>query len=253
MNLKAFGFQALVLGLLLTVWQLLPMEGIVSPQILSPLYTTLINFPKIFARNGLIPGGLIPQLLTTLEELGVAFVMSIAVSIVLGFLFGYFKVLGRSYEPLIYLVYAVPGSIYYPVLFLTLGLGVQSKIAMGFLFGVFPPLINILSGFRKINGIYISMARSMGSSNVQLFTKVVVPSLAPYIMAGIRLALIFTYIGVILGEVIASKGGLGWAISIANYNFNAPLMYDYIIVVVLLAVAFLVAITAVERRVFSYA
>ncbi|WP_338603042.1 ABC transporter permease subunit [Sulfolobus tengchongensis] len=252
MKVKELLYRIIVLIVILVLWQVLPTLKLISPYVLSPLSSAITTFPQLFNTNGLIPGGLIPQLLTTLTELGLAFAFSAVVGLIVGLILGYFKLVGDAYEPLIYLVYAIPGSIYYPVLFLTLGLGVQSKIALGFLFGVFPLIINIISGSKKLNQLYIRLARSMGANGFQVFTKIMIPALAPYIMSGLRLSLVFSFIGVILGEVIASKGGLGFAISVANYNFETPLMYDYIIVVIFLAALFLGIILMIERKVFRY-
>ncbi|MCH4815793.1 MAG: ABC transporter permease subunit [Saccharolobus sp.] len=252
MKFRELLYRILVLIIILVLWQLLPTFELISPYVLSPFTSVIETFPQLFNTHGLIPGGMIPQLLTTLTELGAAFGLSVGIGLTLGLLLSYFKLVGNAYEPLIYLIYAIPGSIYYPVLFLTLGLGVQSKIALGFLFGVFPLIINVLSGSKKLNQLFVRLAKSMGANGTQIFIKIMIPALAPYIMSGLRLSLVFSFIGVILGEVIASKDGLGFAISVANYNFETPLMYDYIIIVILLATLFLGIILLIERKVFKY-
>jgi|GEM_PF-620045 ABC-type nitrate/sulfonate/bicarbonate transport system permease component len=252
MNLKILAYRIFVFIIFLALWQLLPTLGLVSPYILSPLSSVIATFPHMLDTKGIIPGGLIPQLLTTLIELGVAFAFSVAIGLIIGLALSYFKLIGNAYESLIYLMYAIPAPIYYPILYLMLGLGVESKIALGFLLGVFPLIINIISGSKELNNFYIVLANSMGASGIQVFTKIMIPALAPYIMSGLRLALAFSFIGVILGEVLASEGGLGFAISVANYNFATPLMYDYIIIVILLAVLFYGVILLIEKKVLKY-
>jgi len=245
-------YPILALIIILALWQELPTLGLISPYILPPLSAVIEAFPQLLDPRGLVPGGLIPHLLITLTEAGIAFALSAIVGVMLGLVLAYFKLLREIYEPLIYAISTIPGSIMYPVMYLLFGLGSESKIAFGFFLGVFPLIINIINGSKKINALYIRLAKSVGANELQVFTKVMLPALAPYVVSGLRLAIIFSTVGAVAGELLLASAGLGFAIRTAALNFAVSLTYAYILIVMLLASLFFGITILLERRVLRH-
>ena len=243
-----------VVAAFILLWQLLPTYNIVNRYILVPFTQVIASYPELMnPANPVVPGGLLFQLQATLFEVAVAFGLSATIGVVVGFLLGHYRLVGSIYEPLLYLFYAVPGAVLYPPIFLLFGVGVQSKIAIALILGLFPMIINTATGVRNVKHSYIKLANSLGVKGSQMMTKVVIPAAAPYIMSGLRLSLSFVLVGVIFGELIASTQGLGWAIESASNTFHIDMMYALILVVVLVALLLLLILTAVERRLIRYA
>ena len=256
MDKKTISIQIVIFVVIVALWQMLPMLGLINKFALSPLSSSIASIPSLFDPNNfLIPGGLVPQIKITLTEIGVAFSLSVILGIGIGFLLGYFGILQEIYESLIYAIYAIPHIIIYPIIFLVpfIGLGEPSKIVYGLFVGFFPMTINSVLGFGEAKKRYHRLGFAMGASPIQSFSKLLLPGAAPALMSGLRLSLAFTMLGVIAGEIIASKGGLGWTIATLSDNFEPVPMYGTIIVVILITLAFLVTVTLAERRVFSYA
>jgi NitT/TauT family transport system permease protein len=251
MQLRSIFLQLLVLVIILLAWQFLP-PYMGNSFVFVPFSTVVSTFPNLFSPNNAdLPQGLLPSFFTTLYELGIAFAISGIIGVLVGFAVGYFRFIARVYEPLIYLFYSIPGAVLYPPMYLILGIGPDSKIAAGVFLGVFPAIITTASGVRTIKPTFLRLARAMGANLWQTFGKVFIPAVAPYIITGLRIALAFCFIGVIFGEIIVSRRGLGFAISTFQESSppNIPEMYAVIIIVILLAYLMMQASVIVEKLV----
>lgn len=254
MERKTIGIQVGIFVVTVALWQLLPTLGIISRFAVPSLSSAIQSLPSLFnPKNFLIPGGLLPQIEITLTEAGIAFALAIIIGITIGFLLGYFEMVQSTFEPLVYVVYAIPGIVLYPIIYLFFTVGEPSKIVFGLLLGIFPMATNSISGFREAKRRYHRLGYAMGASPTQTFTKLMLPAAGPFLMSGLRLSLAHVMLAVIGAEIIASKGGLGWSILTYADNFEPAPMFGTIIVVICIAVGFLVAVTLVEKRAFPYA
>jgi NitT/TauT family transport system permease protein len=254
MDLKVQTARFGVLVAIIVIWQLAPTYGVVSPFVLSPLSKVLSSFPQLFdPENAIVPShSMLPNFLLTLSEILLGFTISIIVGLGVGFLIGYYRIIGKTYEPLVYVLHAIPGFALYPVLYLTLGLGFGSKVALGVIFGSFPLIINTAAGFRQVKGGLIRFGKSLGADNRQIFLKIFLPAAAPSIMSGLRLSLSSVIVAVISAEILASYAGLGRVIGNLYQDFLISQLYACILLVVGVAVGFYILITYVESKAFPY-
>jgi ABC-type nitrate/sulfonate/bicarbonate transport system permease component len=251
---KSTGIQIGIFAALVALWQLLPTMRIISRFALASLSSAIESFPSLFNPNNfLIPGGLLPQIKITLTEVAIAFSLAIIIGITIGFLLGYFELVQSTFEPLVYVIYAIPGIVLYPIIYLFFTVGEPSKIVFGLLLGIFPMATNSISGFREAKRRYHRLGYAMGANARQSFSKLMLPGAAPFLMSGLRLSLAHVMLAVIGAEIIASRGGLGWTIWTYASNFEPAPMYGTIIVVIGITLAFLITVTLIERRAFSYA
>jgi NitT/TauT family transport system permease protein len=244
-----------ILAAILLIWQFAPTYHIINPIVLSPLSQVIASFPQLNnPSNPELPmGAFLPNLFITLYEIAVALVISIVLGLLIGFCIGYYRRIGEAYEPLVYAINAVPAIVLYPILFLNLGFGSDSKIALAVITGSFPLIIITGAGFRQIKTGYVNLAKSLGASDLQVFTRVLLPAAGPNIMSGIRLSLGSAVISVIVAEIIASRAGLGTIIDNMAQNLLISQMYAAIIVVILIAYCAYVLILQIERRLLPYA
>ena len=242
------------LGILL-IWQLAPTYHLISPEVLSPFSQAVASLPQLNdPGNPEIPlGGLLPNILTTLYEIAIALIISTILGITIGFCIGYYRRVGAVYEPFVYAVNAIPTIVLYPILYLALGFGSESKIALAVVTGAFPLIIISAAGIRQVKAGYVNLARSVGASDRQILTKVLLPAAGPNILSGIRLTLGSVVITVIVAEILASRAGLGTIIDNMAQNLQINEMYSAIIIVILIAYGAYILITEVEKRVLPYA
>lgn len=242
------------LGVILVIWQILPSMGIISKFILPPISSVLESFPQLFnPNNQFIPGGFYYNFQITIYEILIAYLVSIAIALPLGFLIGYYSLLRDSLEPILYILYSIPAPLLYPAIYLLFGLGYLSKIILGILLGIFPLLINVISGLRNLDQMYFTVATAYGADGKQTFIKVALPGSMPAILSGLRLSLGGTFIGVIVGQLLASSdGGLGWIISFTAQNFIIDQMYATIIIIMLLVYLMLSMFEFLESKLLKY-
>lgn len=188
------------------------------------------------------------HLLLTLREIVVAYGLAIAAGLGCGLALGLNRLVGRAYGPILAALYAVPAVVWYPSLMLFFGLDAASKIAFGFLLGFFPITLAVLAGIRQVNAQLVTVARAFGASGFTVFRKVMLPAMLFTLVGGLRTGLALSVIGVIVGEVLGSKSGMG---SLINHAYGLFRTADYVALVVVtlvLIVASDAVASLVERR-----
>lgn len=258
MRVKVLAGMLVTFGVIIALWQFL--APVVNDRFFYATFTqTVKSFPSLFTPyfghpNSFpnYPTGIISPLKVTLYEILVAFVVASVVGVSVGLLLGYFKFIGDALEPIVYVLYSIPGAILYPVFFLTLGINSLSRIAIAIYLAVVPPIIVVASGIRRTKQTHIRLAKSFGAGNAQIFAKVIIPSAAGSIMAGIRLALVFSIIGVIFAEVIASANGLGSVISIAEGSYFPGITFGVISIITMMVAGIIGVLTVLERVILPY-
>lgn len=184
----------------------------------------------------------------TIEEIVVAYALAVAAGLACGFALGLNRLVGRAYGPIIAALYAVPAVVWYPSLMLFFGLDAPSKIAFGFLLGFFPITLAVLAGIRQVNPHLVAVAHAFGASPRRVFTAVMLPGMLFTLVGGLRTGLALTVVGVIVGEILGAKAGMG---ALINHAYGLFRTADYV-ALVLLTLALIVATDALasllERR-----
>jgi ABC-type nitrate/sulfonate/bicarbonate transport system permease component len=169
------------------------------------------------------------HLLLTVREIVVAYALAIVAGVGCGFALGLNRLVGRAYGPILAALYAVPAVVWYPSLMLFFGLDAASKIAFGFLLGFFSITLAVLAGIRQVNTQLLVVARAFGASGLTVFRKVMLPAMLFTLVGGLRTGLALTVIGVIVGEVLGAKAGMG---SLLNHAYGLFRTADYVALVV---------------------
>ena len=188
------------------------------------------------------------SLLLTVREIGAAYALAVGAGLGCGFMLGMHRVLGRAWGPMIAALYAVPAVVWYPSLMLFFGLDAASKIAFGFLLGFFPITLAVLAGIRQVNPQLVVVARAYGAGAVAVFVRVMLPSMLFTLVGGLRTGLALCVIGVIVGEILGSKAGMG---ALINHAYGLLRMGDYValvLVTLVLVVGSDVLASLLERR-----
>jgi NitT/TauT family transport system permease protein len=218
----AWRLAILVAGL--AAWELAARAGnpllYVPPSAVVPALgrlLTLDSYPDLPA-----------SLLLTLREIAIAYALAIAAGIGVGAVLGLNRVAGRVYAPIVAALYAVPAVVWYPSLMLFFGLDAASKIAFGFLLGFFPITLAVLAGIRQVSPHMIVVARAFGATPAAVFAKVMLPAMLFTLVGGLRTGLALAVIGVIVGEILGSKAGMG---TLINHAYGLFRTSDYVALV----------------------
>jgi len=233
-------WRAAFLGAALAAW-----EVIARP--LNPvLYVAPSSVPgavlRLLSQPDLPP--LAEHLGITLRTIAAAYALAVVVGLGLGFVMGFWPLLAQAYEPIIAGLYAVPSVVWYPSLMLLFGLGPASKVAFGFLLGFFPVVLAVLAGMQQTDRHLVTVARSMGASRWAIYWKVMLPAMAGTLASGLRSGLALSTVGVLAGELLGSRAGVGFLI---NHVYNLLRTPEYVALAVLVAAVVLVIDVAAGR------
>jgi ABC-type nitrate/sulfonate/bicarbonate transport system permease component len=193
-------------------------------------------------------GEYLPDLRVTLTELAVAFVISCTSGITLGYLISRSSYLIKVFEPLLAGMYSVPIILFLPLYVLFFGLGPGSKIAIGATISFFPIVLNTIAGFGYVDRIFVTAARSMGASDVQMFRYVLLPAALPVMLTGLRIGFTVALLSILGSETIASLAGLGHKIVHLAEAMETARMFAYIAFAVAIAATLNTVTSSLERR-----
>ena len=219
----------IALFIFLILWELLPASGIINKAFFAPPSEVFEALIRLTAS-----GELWIHTRISLQRALTGFSLAAITMIPLGFLMGWYRGFEEIADGLVQTLRQTSSLSLFPVFILFLGIGEISKIAVIFWGAQWPILLNTVSGVRSVDPLLIKSARSMGSSEVSLFRKVVLPSSLPSIITGVRLSATHSIIVLVAAEMIGAKSGLGYSVINWEYNFMIPEMYAAVVTLALL-------------------
>ncbi|MFI5382352.1 MAG: ABC transporter permease [Tepidisphaerales bacterium] len=194
--------QLLVFVIVLVIW-----------EILSRFFPLFVGEPGRVVTTlwkWLLDGTLITNFAPTILEVVVGFVLGFFAGVVVGAILAYSPRLARATRPMLDVFNALPRIAMAPLFILAFGLGPASSIALVFSVIVFVILLNTYSGLKTINSDHIRLAQSLGATRYDLVTKIILPSVVPWLLAGIRLSLAYAVSAAVVGEFVSSSHGIGY-------------------------------------------
>lgn len=169
------------------------------------------------------------DILLTLSNVAIACSLAVVSGFAGGWLLYKLPRFRRAADPLLASYYAVPTFIFYPLFIVLFGLNRWPLVAIGFIFAVVAMALNTLQGFERVPRVLRRTARAMRLSARQELFQLVLPSCAPYLFTGLKLSIVYSFIGVIAGEFVLSGAGFGFEIAFAYNSFDNATMYGLMI------------------------
>jgi len=221
-----------VVVLILLTWELLTATGAVKPILLAAPGDVWGRIISLFAT----PLSVLQPVGVTLGELAVAFAIAIVVAIPIGTLIGSSNLLRRAYTPLLTTLNALPLVILYPVLAATLGVGSDSKIALGALYAFFPIAISTAQAAGNVDRRLIIASQVMGASASQTTRSVVMPAIFVPVVASLRVSLALCLVTIIAAEFISGANGVGYELAAASQGLDTPMLFAWVVIACLVTV-----------------
>lgn len=190
-------------------------------------------------------GQIIPHAQNTLLATLIAFVLSGVTGILAGLLLVELPGLKRLVDPFLTALNSMPRIALAPIFILWFGIELASKVALAFSLGFFIVLMSTFAGIRNVDPVLLRLSRSLGCSPWQQFTKITLPWAIPSVFAGLKLALIYSFLGVVTSEMLASKLGLGQLIM----YYSGLLRMEAVLAILLVMAVCAVALTMIADRI----
>jgi len=215
------------------LWEAAFRYGLVNPIFAGhPIGIVRFLFDGIFVNQMMLE-----HLFVTLVSTLAAFFLGSFAGILTGLLFVNFPTVERFLDPIFAGLNALPRIALAPLFLLWFGLGVASKIALGFSLTYFIVLSSTVAGARGVNVDHLTLAKTLGASSTQVFRRITLWSAIPTIFSGLRLGLIYALLGVIGGEIIAAQRGLGQYLSFLAGTFQLNGVFAVLLLLALIGTA----------------
>lgn len=232
---------AIVLFLLL--WELAPRFGLINRTFLPPFSEVILKGVEYAWA-----GKLAPQILVSVGRAAGGFGLGVVTAVPLGIVLGWYRPLEAYLNPLLQLLRQTNPVSLFPAFILFFGIGYATNIAIIYWVVVWPILLGTITGVRQTDPALVKYARSVGLPDWRIFTKVVLPSAIPSIITGTRLAATYSFLMLVVSEMVGASSGLGYLIVNAQYLLSVHLLYVGVIVLALLGIASNWGLVALERR-----
>jgi NitT/TauT family transport system permease protein len=247
-RVRLLSLQVLVGIGMLVVWHVLTVYPIVgSPKQIQFFFSTPLD---VIARVAKEFSGtdIWRHLGVTLTETVLAFVTGAGGGILFGFLFARRALLAAVFDPYIKAANALPRVVLAPIFALWFGLGIWSKVALGFTLVFFIVFFNVYQGVREVSFTVLANARILGASERQLLRHVYVPSAMSWVFASLHNSVGLAFVGAVVGEYLGSSRGVGYLILQAEGTFDINSVFAGIVVLTAFALLLDWMVTLAERR-----
>lgn len=171
------------------------------------------------------------HILWSLQRVLIGYIAACIVGVTLGFLVGWFKLGEAIIKPFYLILKSIPSIAWIPIAILWFGIGESSKYFIIFIATMLIVMTNAIDGVRDINSDFIGVARMLGTTEKQIFFKIVLPSSVPQLFSGFQVGLSAAWATVVAAEMVRSSEGVGWVILIAQDSVNMVQIFAGIIVI----------------------
>jgi len=231
-GLASIGRRLALLALGVVVWEVVARSGAFSPLLVPSIARIGREFWWLLAR----PESLAEAWATLQRGFG-GFALAAVIGVALGVLMGRSAVAAAFLGPLFSGTYPIPKIALFPIFIYLFGIGSVSKVLLIFLECLYPIVVTTHAGSRAVNRVLLWSAANMGASRARILWRVVVPAAAPFIFAGLRIALPIAMIVVIITEMISSADGLGYLVMYSLASLKTDRMLAVVLAIALIGVA----------------
>lgn len=222
--------QISILIIFLLSWELLSKYNIINSFITSSpsqIFNTIIN---LYKQNNLII-----HILSTIKEVLISFILTTLLSILIAIILYSSKIISKVLDPYLTVLNSLPKVALGPLIIITLGANTKSIITMSILISIITSIQTIYNGFKQTDKNKIKFLQSIKASKKQILFNLVIPSNKETILSSLKINMSLCLVGVIQGEFLTSKAGLGYLIIYGTQIFNLNLVMTSIIILTLIS------------------
>jgi len=240
-----------IVVVLLLGWQLC-----VNAKIIDPFFWGEPREVGVTLRDwftvGTSQGSLADQIVITLEEAVLGFVIGSILGVVCGIALGRVRLLSELFAPFLKAANSIPRIILGSIFTVAFGFGIQSKVILAVVLVFFGVFFNAFQGAREVDRNLIANARLLGASRWRVTRDVVLPSAFTWILASLHISFGFALIGALVGEILGANQGLGLLIRSSQNNFDMNGVLAGMVLVAVIALTAEALITLLERRLLRW-
>lgn len=236
------------LGILLgltALWEISARVGLIDSFILSQPSRIFHTYVRMAQNDLLLHIGI------TVYETLVGFVLGVITGTLLAIILWWSSLIAKISEPYLVVLNSLPKIALGPVIIIIVGAGTEAIIFMALAISLIVTVLEMLNGFQHTDREYIKMVTTFGASKLQIFTKVVFPYNISTLFNSLKINIGLSLVGVIAGEFLVSKAGLGYLIVYGGQVFQLDLVMASVIILAVVAAVMYEAVVLLQRAVMK--
>jgi NitT/TauT family transport system permease protein len=243
-KIKIYTGQTLILIIFIIAWQLITDLKIIDSFIVSSPKKIIDTLVSLYKDNNLFI-----HITATLYETIISFFISMILGIICASILWYFRFLAKITEPYLTILNSLPKVALGPIILIWFGTSTTSIIIMAILISSIVLTINIYNGFNNIDENKIKLINSLTKSKLKKYIYLILPNNIPNIISNLKICISMSLIGIIMGEFLVSKKGIGYLILYGSQIFNLDLVMTGILLLCILATTLYYIIYFLEKKI----
>ena len=233
--------QIFILISFITIWEILTETKIINSFITSSPSRILNTFMNMKEND------LMMHIWVTVYETIIGFAIGTILGLIIAILLWWSECLSKVLEPFLVVLSSLPKTALGPIIIIWVGAGTPAIIVMGIAISLVVTILDISNGFLNTEEEKIKMAQSFNASKLQILTKIVIPSNISTFINTLKVNIGLSLVGVITGEFLVSKAGLGYLIVYGGQVFQLDLVMTSVIILGIVAAIMYESVVILEK------
>ena len=234
--------QFLIIILFLFIWEYLSSNNIINSFVYS---SPSKAFKTIY--NLYLEGNLFNHIWVTVYETFISFSLATILGTVIAVILWYSEFLYKVFDPYLTVINSLPKVALGPIIIIIFGANINSIIIMALLISLIVTISNVYNGFVNTDRNKIKLLRSFNSTKWQMLRYLIIPANYPVIINSLKINVSMSLIGVIMGEFLVSKEGIGYLINYGSQVFNLNLVFGGIIILLIVSYIMYIMVVYIEK------
>ena len=235
--------QLILVFLFFIIWETLAQFEIINTFLYSSPSKIIKTTINLFQENSLFN-----HIGITIYEVIISFILSSITAFIIAIILWWNKFVAKVFEPFLTIINSLPKVALGPLIIIWAGASIKSIIIMSLTISLFITIINLYQSFTATNHDYITLLKSFKAKKIDILYKVIIPSNKENIVSALKINMSMNFIGVIMGELLVSKNGLGYLIMYGSQVFNITLVITSIVILGILSFLFYYLISYFEKK-----
>lgn len=236
--------QFLIIIIFLLIWEFLSRVGFINTFLFSSPSSILNTIINLIETNNFLN-----HILITIYEIFISCFLSLGLGFLIATLIWWNDFLAKVIDPYLTILNSLPKVALGPLIIIWVGASMNSIIVMSLLISLFITIINLYTFFINTDKNYIILLKSMNANKRQIYNKVIIKANLKNIISVIKINISMNLIGVIMGELLVSKEGIGYLIMYGSQVFNINLVITAVFILAIISSILYYLIDYFEKKV----
>ena len=234
--------QIFILVFVLSLWQWLGNKDIINTFISSSPKKVIDTIVGLYNSNNLFN-----HIFITIYETVISFLLGTLIGTLIAIILWWYRFLYKVFDPYLTILNSLPKVALGPIIIIICGANIKSIILMALLISVIITIINVYNSFDNVDTMKINLLKSFKASKWQILKYVILPSSYSTIISSLKINVSMSLIGVIMGEFLVSKEGIGYLIMYGSQVFNLNLVISGIIILMIVSYVMYLGVNMLEK------